>query len=189
MCPLCHEPIGMLAWLPPLRVELITWRREYGDIVPGPGCSLLISPRLKAIVEEHCLTGFEGFDPVTIVRVKHRRRWKVEVPPPKYVRVTVKLGQAAIDQVKSEMEHRNPSTVCASCRTGGFLLRWARVVIEEGTWSGEDIFVARGLPGTFICTERFKQICDEYKILNADFIPAEEYGRDFYPDGYEEDEP
>jgi hypothetical protein len=61
------------------------------------------------------------------------------------------------------------------------LRRWQRVILEPGSWTGEDIFHARGLPATYITSERFKEVCERYRIANAVLIPAEEYGYDFYP--------
>ena len=56
-----------------------------------------------------------------------------------------------------------------------------KLIVESSTWSGEDIFIARGLPGIFLITEKFKTFCEECKIKNAVLIPAEEYSYDFYP--------
>jgi hypothetical protein len=179
-CPACGGIIGSLVWLPPLKAELLLGGRAFGDIAFGPGDDFLISERLKAIVEEHLVTGFEGFDPVEIVRVSRRRRSARKIEPPGYYRVTVRRTEAAIDQARSGVEWAEPPT-CPFCREGDDLQRWQRVVLEEGTWSGEDIFQARGLPATYIASERFKTICEEYKIKNALFYPAEEYGYDFYP--------
>ena len=46
---------------------------------------------------------------------------------------------------------------------------------------GEDIFIARGLPGTIVVSERFKEWCEANEVRNAVFVPAEEYAHDFYP--------
>ena len=123
------------------------------------------------------MTGFEGFDPVEIVRVKPRRRFKGNVP--RYYHVTVVRSEAAVDQVRSGVEW-GKSVVCPVCRTARDLRRWQRVILEADTWTGENIFEARGLPATYIASERFKKLCETYGIANAVLIPAEEYGCGFH---------
>lgn len=181
-CPACGQFVGMLPWLPPYRVELETWGTGYGDVAFGPGLNLLISERFKRVVEEHGLTGFEGFDCVDVVRVRRHKRWKQKLPPPPYWRVNVMRSQAAVDQIASGMEWEEGAVICPACRRGHDLQRWKRIILEEGTWEGEDIFIARGLPGTFVTSERFKRVCDEHNVTNTVFIPAEQYGYDFYPE-------
>jgi hypothetical protein len=60
-------------------------------------------------------------------------------------------------------------------------MRWKRLVVEAGTWTGEDAFRPRGLSGTILVSPRFKQVCEQHGIKNADFKPAEQAGHDFYP--------
>jgi hypothetical protein len=91
----------------------------------------------------------------------------------------VSRGRTAIDLAASGFEWLEPPT-CPECRSA-IIVRWQRVVIEEETWTGDDIFIARGLPGTYVVSERFKGVCDEHHIKNAVFVPAESYGHDFYP--------
>jgi hypothetical protein len=59
-------------------------------------------------------------------------------------------------------------------------MRWKGLIVEEGTWHGEDAFSPRGL-SAFMVSERFKAACEQHGITNAVFTPAEESGHDFYP--------
>jgi hypothetical protein len=138
---------------------------------------MLVSQVFVDLWRHHQLKGLAGFEPVEVVRVKSRRK----NPPrlPQYLHVTIGRESAALDVKASGMEWLDPPD-CMECRTSD-IIRWQRVVIEEGTWSGADIFVLRGLSGTWVVTPRFKSLCDEYQIKNAKFIPAEEHGHDFYP--------
>jgi hypothetical protein len=43
-CPACGGFIGLLRWLPPFRVELETWGKEFGDVI-HIGDELLVSER------------------------------------------------------------------------------------------------------------------------------------------------
>lgn len=182
-CERCGGFVGALTCLPPYRVELELWDSICGDIAFGPGGDLLVSERFKTLWQEHDLTGLQGFDPVEVVKVKRHKREKPDLSEqPDYYRVSVVRSQAAIDADQSGLDRDTPEVcpVCRLCAKGG-VKRARRIVLEPGTWGGEDIFVARGLPGTYLVSERFKTFFDEYKITSAKLIPAEEYSFDFYP--------
>jgi hypothetical protein len=179
-CTACGRFLSALAWLPPHRGELEVWGRRFGDIVAGPSDSLLLSQRMRCLVEEHGIRGLEGFDPVEIVRVIRRKGAKVKGKPPPYYRVSVVRSQMAIDQAASGFEWKG-GEVCPECRQAHNLLRWQRVILEPGPWLGEDVFEPRGLH-VFMVSERFKNLCEEYQIANAVFIPPEDCAYDFYPD-------
>jgi hypothetical protein len=168
----------MLKWLPPYRASLKLYGKEFGDFVFGThGEDFLVSEVFADIFRHHRLKGLTGFQSVEITKV-HSRRRKLPTTP-RYSRVAVAYGPAALDLNASHMEWFEPPT-CMECRSS-LIIRWQRVVIEEGTWTGEDIFAPRGLSGTWVVTPRFKSLCEEYQIKNAKFIPAEEHGHDSYP--------
>lgn len=177
-CPSCGHFIGGLAWLPPHRAVLEVWGKEYGDIAFFMD-ELLISKRMADLYRAEELSGLQGFDEVEIVKVIRRGGSRLRTPPPPYYCVTVARSRAAIDVETSGLVLREPYT-CNECR-GGFIIRTARVVLEEGTWSGEDIFIARGLPGTILTSKRFKAFFDRHLINNGILIDATEYSFDFYP--------
>ncbi|MCL6591887.1 MAG: hypothetical protein K6U80_18295 [Firmicutes bacterium] len=178
-CEVCGKPIGMRPWLPPYRVELELWHKEFGDIAFGPCTDLLISERFKRCYESAGLTGFLGFEPVEVVRVKKRKRFVGDPPP--YYHVTASLSRTAVDLVKSGFEMKDNIPICSECLAGGLVLHARAIVIDSSTWSGEDVFISRAPAGGIIVTsERFKEVCEANGITNAVFIPAEEYSFDFY---------
>jgi hypothetical protein len=61
------------------------------------------------------------------------------------------------------------------------MMRLRRLVLEPGTWSGEDVFVARGLEGTIITSERFKEFCDREAFTNCVLIEAAHFHFDHFP--------
>jgi len=183
-CPSCGRFVGLLPWLPPYSAEIEVLGKEFGDIAFGPGCDLLVSARFTNLVREHCLRGFTDFEPVHIVRVRYRRRAHYQQVVPSYYHVNVRCTAAAVNQEASGLQWKR-AVACSDCRQGDHLIRWKRLVLEEGTWSGEDVFEARGLPASYLVTERFKAICEKAGITNVSFVPAEEHSRDFYPDGTE----
>ena len=178
-CCVCGKFIGPLPWLPPFRAELEVLGNDFGDIAFGAGNELLVSNRFKRLYSEAGLSGFKGFEPVEIVRTKCRRR--LAKPVPEYFHVTAsRNSRAAIDVKASSLIMEKPLP-CPECRTGGVLKRARRIVLEVSSWSGEDIFFARGLPGTILVSERFSDFCKENQISNAILIPAFDYAFEFYP--------
>lgn len=178
-CPACGGCIGSLTSLPPYNIELELWDTGYGDIAFGPGNHILVSERFKILWEEHGLTGLDGFALVSVKElIKHVR---FEASPPEYYLTSVVQSEAAIDQIQSGFEWESgEEPKCDHCRLGG-IKRWKRIVLEPNTWSGENIFRPRGLSGTIMVDQRFKEFVDQFKITNCCLIPAEEYAHDFYP--------
>jgi len=177
-CVRCGKYQGMLPWLPPYIVQLETWGKEFGDVVAGPGPDLLISERLKQIVDRDVITGLTGFDPVKVLRVRKHKRFRASPPP--YYCVSVMRSNAIIDQAASKFEWRD-STICPVCRLGTDLKRWSSVIVVSESWEGEGIFLARGLPATVIVSQRFKELCEAEQIKNTVFVAAESYAHDSYP--------
>ena len=176
-CEACGKYIGLLQWLPPYRVELETWGREFGDLAFDGGDDILVSERFKMLWDQEDLVGLSGFEPVEVVKIRRYR--KVLGDPPRYFKATLARSRAAIDNEASGVECEVPAT-CPECRLGHIVKRWKAVILEPGTWSGEDIFLARGA-GDFLVTPRFKSFCEAKAIKNAFFVPAEQSGHDFNP--------
>jgi hypothetical protein len=177
-CPSCGKHIGMLPLVPPIRVELETWTNDFGDLAFGPGDELLLAERFWQIYQESGLKGFVFVASVEIIKLK--LHGKVPNPVPRYLCCRACRNQAAVDETKSGLERERPWN-CEKCRIGGIIKRIRSVVLEENSWSGEDVFVPRGLPGTILTSERFKNLCQEHQISNCLLIPAEEYSFDHYP--------
>ncbi len=175
-CPVCNTFIGPLKWLPPYRVELEAYGSAWGDLVfPWGGDELLVSERFERLWKQDGLIGLSGFDSVEVVKTKKRRR--LAPLPPGYLRVSLARSRALVDDAASGIR-RDETRECPECGGGG-LERIKRIVLKEGTWSGEDIFKARGLPGKNIASERFKEFCDHHQILNGLLIPVEDYQLDY----------
>lgn len=179
VCSGCGRHVGQMIWLPPFHASLECWDREFGDLALVAREYLLVSERFKRLYQEAGLTGLSGFDPVKIVKVKRHKRFQGD--PPAYFHVRVGRTEAAIDLERSGFVWGEPDKVCPVCRGGGDLWRWKRIVIEEGTWTGEDIFIPRGL-SVFVASERFRRFCEWEQITNAVLVPAEEYWYDFRPE-------
>jgi hypothetical protein len=168
----------MLQWPPPLRVDLKLYGKHFGDFVFCVGNDFLVSERFRVIYHSCGLSGLIGFDPVEITGVVTRKRRKTPSPP-RYFRVGVIYGSAALDLTASGFEWLAPPT-CTYCRIAN-IVRYQRLVLEDGTWTGADAFRPRGLSAQIMVTQRFKDLCEENKITNAFFTAAEVAGTDFYP--------
>ena len=173
-CEACGGWIGMRTWAPPYRVEMRFWGKYHGDIAFGT--DLLVSERFKDLFLQSGLTGLYGFFPAEVVKVIPRRMLK---GLPRYYVVFVQRATAAIDAEASGVD-REEGVVCETCREGGLLKSIKRVVLEEGTWQGEDVFIARGLPGDIITSKRFKQFCSINSFKNVLLMDALLYSFDFY---------
>lgn len=67
---------------------------------------------------------------------------------------------------------------CSYCLTS--LINGIRgAVIDEPTWSGEDIFVPRGLPGTITVSERFRDVCVRHAITNLKLVESRTFVETF----------
>ncbi len=172
-CPRCGAFVGMLKWLPPYRVELKLYGREFGDFIKI-SAELLISERFAEAFRAEGLTGLEGFHPVEVVRVRSmKKRAGKSLTVPRYRVASPCWGQGAVDLVLNRVRTLRTPT-CPECRTGG-INAINGFVLEPGTWGGEDIFRPRGLTGDLVVTERFKAFAERHGLTNVVLTPTEQY--------------
>jgi hypothetical protein len=72
-CPRCGGPIGMRPSLPPIRIELETWGKRFGDVAIDAGNEVLVSERFKDAFQSVGLTGLSPFMPAEVVKAIARR--------------------------------------------------------------------------------------------------------------------
>lgn len=177
-CHVCGKYTGMLPLIPPVIVELETWTPNFGDIAWGPSDELLFSERLFKKCLAFNICGLFDVGPVTVAKIKSHK--KTSNLSPLYHCARPRQSKAAIDDVHSGIERTEPWT-CGECRVGGIIKRVRRIILEANSWSNEDIFFARGLPGIVLISERFRDFFLEEKITNCQMIPAEKFSFDYYP--------
>ena len=179
-CPKCGNFIGSRPWLPPHRAELEVWGKQYGDIAfSAGGGQMIVSDRFKDLYVAEGLVDLGGFEIVKIVDVVRRGSSTLRPPSPLYYHVAIPISKAAIDPAASQAVYEEPVT-CDECRIGS-IKRWSKIIVEGNAWSGEDIFYARGLPGTIVTSERFKAFFQRNRINNGLLLNAKVYSHDFYP--------
>ena len=182
-CPDCGGFISLLTSLPPYYVHLETWGEDFGDLAFWMH-EFLVSRRFRDEFMRSGLKGVSAFDPVEFLsqrrfgKIRHKR-----LKPPEYFRVYPKIGAAQIDLKASGVEWaENKRPTSNRCLTGeGVLKRWQRVVVDEKSWTGDDIFHAFGIPGTLLVSSRFFEWAKEHQFRNLIMRPAIECSHDFYP--------
>lgn len=172
-CEACGGPIGLRRWEPPLRVEIETWGTKFGDVAFGPGDNFLVSERFKSLWDQAGLVGLHGFEPVEIVKIRHRGK-RIKQTPPQYFRVWAGRSEVAVDHARSGFQWTRPPT-CDVCREG--VSKGHERIVLEGE-PDENVFEPRGL-GVVLTDERFKCFCDQHAITNCPLIPAEQAGHWF----------
>ena len=190
-CPQCGEPLGMLSWQPPYRIELELYGKDFGDFMEGAGGDLLVTERFAEEFKAEGLTGLSGFHPVEVVRVRRKRRGPTPGPPPRYLFVTPVHGLPALDMERSRLRFSKPIE-CSWCRYTG-IDAIDGLVMEEGTWNGEDVFRPRGLWGRVIVSERFMRFAQRQAMSHFTLIPLDKYVWDplglYYPHSLQTDPP
>lgn len=185
-CPVCGGPVSGLRWLPPRHIKLSSAQPgKWGDFVWGAGFPLLVSSRFRSVYEQEGLSGIEEFSsPVEIVRMGTLKSGQFPILPPTYHLIHVPWGGANQDDVASGLTHERPQAIkCAFCREGVTWRKQERVIIEDGSWTGCDIFIPRNAPVPFMVSEHFKVVADTYDFKNIWLIPAEKYGFDEHRPG------
>ncbi len=191
LCPQCGGVVGALTWQPPYRIELELYGKDFADLIVASGHDLLVTERFAQDVNADGLTGFSGFHPVEVVRVRRERRGSKPGLPPRYLFVTTAYGHAALDMERSRIRGNRPMR-CPFCRYVG-CEAVDGLVLEPGTWTGEDVFRPRGLSGVVLVTERFMRFAEKYAMSHMTFVPIEKYVWDpaghFYPRSTQTDPP
>jgi hypothetical protein len=123
------------------------------------------------------MTGLVQIDPAAEVLRVARRRVTDPSALPIYHNVEHCLSGADLDDRRSGV--RRMRVECKTCRSPGWeALR--RVQLRDGSWTGEDVFSALGLPGLTLVSERFASMVLKHALTNAELIPAEDFAFDFH---------
>jgi hypothetical protein len=156
--------------------EIAEWLRKTDDATPQQFEALLrqiYCERFSEAFRAEGLTGFQGFHPVEVVRVRRLRRGPKPPAVPRYFLVTTVFGSAAVDEAHSRIRRSSPIS-CDWCRSAGVDAVHG-FALEQGSWTGDDVFFARGMPGTVIVSERFARFVTRHGFTNMRLIPTEEY--------------
>ena len=164
-CPVCGVFVGMLQSIPPFRVHLETWGTAYGDFAFWM-TDILVTKEVRDAYRESSLSGLSEFSETEIV--SHKNMGGFIGKPPEYFRTSPKIGSARIDVTSSLIDWKDDDRpTCAFCLgNGGSLNGWRKIVIDEGSWNGDDIFYAYGLPGVLLATSKFIEWAEYHHFKN-----------------------
>lgn len=166
-CRHCGRYLGLKPWLAPHRAELVAHGQRWGDLVFGSGVDLLVSSRFMEAWKKRGMVGLVGFESVQIVRAQGPAEKR------EYYHVDLVAGEVSVDEANSSIDRVRPIT-CDVCRASD-IRSISTLALDENQWQGEDIFVAKGLPGFRIASERFLKLVNEVSIRNAFLTPVERF--------------
>jgi hypothetical protein len=173
-CPVCGRG-GKFPWAKPLVAELVLVGKSNGW--PDIGIDdILLSGRAKEALEPLAWPEGTEFESVQIGKAKPALAALISKPTDFWYCVVPRTN-TAIDEKKSgivwngEFEYR----VCC----GGGPKRMKSLVIDESTWSGEDIFQLRNLV-QLVVTQRFRERFEAAGLTGAVFRAGEENAFDHY---------
>jgi hypothetical protein len=158
-CPDCGSALEPGFWAPPRTARLSG--SPCGDLIQSPAFELLISTRARDVFEREAIVGFARFDSISL----NGQTSYIAARP----RVTI----TRLDEARSGVTWRRAPT-CSRCRLG---VRESieRVVIDEATWDGSDIFMASGFYGVLLVTSKFVDSVARNRLSNFEFVRAGEY--------------
>jgi hypothetical protein len=179
-CPKCGRAVGGLYWQPPYNVVL-KQPRKIGDFIAGAGgCDFLVSNKFLDLYTKEKLNGIEKILPITVSRMGTSKKAKS-------LGVPIIFGlylRHSLTQVKhSDMGiiwFSNPEPdYCRLCGPGGgggggIIKSREKIVVDNKTWEGEDIFYSINLPGVILLSEKAANIILNNNLTNASIIRCEE---------------
>jgi hypothetical protein len=178
-CPKCGRFVGMLEALPPYQVHLETWGEGFGDLAFWMTDFLANQAFRDSFLE----SGLKGLSPFTQVSVlTHNQHGSSLGDMPRYFRTIPVIGGARIDFVASGVEWKDDERpTCDHClQGGGAIERWQRVILDEQSWTGDDVFVPFGFPSVLLASERFHAWAEPHQFKNLLILPAEQSQHDFH---------
>lgn len=181
-CPECGSSLGY-SFTPPYFVDLEVYKNYYADVTPTITGQLFVSQAFKDCYEDSGLTGLVDINPVVIDTFKQLGpAKKANLPPlPNYYMADPQPLGLATDHERSSTEfYIGSEPTCKYCRFGG-TMRYKKIVLDETTWKGDDIFRLLSIGGTIAADQKFKEWYDDNKFTGCIFKPSEEDSRDWAP--------
>jgi hypothetical protein len=158
VCSKCSKYTGMIPLASPARLEITMGGKKWLDLAEGSADQVLVSRSLLDFMKRQSMAGLYDCLEVTFESIRCKRAHLSVMP--NYVLCSVARSRAAVDYERSIID-RQSGDVCPECRLGPVIDYIGPFELETNTWSGEDLFYARGLPGTLIATERFLEASQE----------------------------
>lgn len=181
-CPGCGQPLGY--WIrPPYFVELEVYKKFYADITQMSSGQLFISQRFKDIYEASGLSGLVEINPVVIESYKQcgpAKRAQLPPLPNYYIANAQPLGLATDHTLSGTEFYIGSEPKCEYCRSGG-TMRYNKIVLDESTWKGDDIFRLLSIGCKIAVDQRFKEWFDKNEFTGCYLVSAEDDLCDYHP--------
>lgn len=187
-CVSCGRSVSRTRELPPLKIKLSSGKpQKWGDFAWGAFFTPLVSDEFRHLYEREKMTGIKFFYPTAeIVRVGTRKTGDFPADLPTYYFIEILWGGANQDDdasgvVRKTVLNSDASDYCSYCHQGGGeIMRQRGVFIEPSSWTGVDIFEARGGPPYPMVSEKFKQVVENSDLKNYHFVPIENFAYDIH---------
>lgn len=162
VCPSCGRTLSGGILTGPKVYKLTTGK--VGDFITD-GMVMLVSARARDVFEKNKMLGFSvDKTPVEIRKKKLDQEYFYVIPNGVCVRLDESASGISIKKLVG----------CDICRSM-VLHSIDRVVIDQESWAGDDIFECGSLCGEVIVTSRFAELTRKHGLTNFDLIPADEY--------------
>jgi len=177
-CPVCAMPIGGMRPAPPYRVRIKQPRRVGDFLTSAGGFDCAVSERFADAYRRAGLSGIEAFHLLEIVSMGTTAKART-YPEPVLHGVQLQRGPSRLDYAQSGVEWwKTPDPqYCRACGpggggAGGIALRLGPLVLETGTWSGEDFFFPINLAGTILVSQRAARFVERERFENVALTSA-----------------
>jgi hypothetical protein len=141
-----------------------------GDLVLGSSFELVVSQAFVVAFEAAGLRGVDSLRPINMIS-----KSKKPVISPRYFAARPAISFTRIDEKASRFVWEVPPD-CPHCRLG-FNASFARVVVDESTWDGNDVFMATGLYGVKLVSDRFVRTVRDAGLTNFVFVDSDDFSR------------
>jgi len=169
ICPSCGRFLGMRRWMSPRHSQVVIHGEHAGDFAFTSSSEFLVSDAVVSALKDEGLAGLSNLEEVEIsftLRAEPAR-------PRRYFFGDVARQGADLAVSRGEVELVSAPN-CDDCLSGGvFSIRG--FALEDGTWSGADVFVPRGLPGVVVVSEAFYRLAEERAFSNIKLVATEQF--------------
>ena len=180
-CPECGRSIGNSRWEPPYDIKL-EQSHKIGDFIDGfGGCDFIASYHFTKLATEAHIKGIERKFVIDAVRWETKTKMRAQDRPTLFgVDIVYSKTRVLYDDMGVVWRKEPSEDCCKVCGPGGggingIYKKIEKVVIDESTWTGEDMFHPMNFSENIILSQKVANLIEDYGLTNAKFIPCEEY--------------
>lgn len=168
-CSRCGRFLGMRRWISPRRAQVVVHGQVPGDFAFASNSDFLLSDIVVDSLRVEGISGLSNVEEVEVSSILGAESSRI----PRYFFADVTQQGAGLDLTRSDIKRTTPPT-CVKCLSDG-IVSIQGFVIDNGSWTGDDIFIPRGLPGVVVVSESFRSVAEHEQFGNIEFVPTEEY--------------